>query len=332
MVNTIELPRKPQSRKGKQKVYADNVRLYLRDIGRVPLLTHAQELQLSRQVQSMMSLRANKEQLTQNLGSEPSLQAWAEEAQCDVTTLVEKLELGQKAKERMITANLRLVVTIAKKYKDRNLEFLDLIQEGTLGLERAAEKYDPKRGYRFSTYAYWWIRQGITRGIAEQGRTIRLPIYLTEHFNKIKRTQRELSQSLGRSPSTAEIAQALSLSTEKVREYLQLSQHTLSIDLKIGDDQDNTIGDFIETSGPSPEEYVNDKTLTESLQQWLTVLTPQQRKVLTLRFGLLDGNELSLAEVGRQMSISRERVRQLQKDAISRLQRDNPDIADYLMS
>ncbi|WP_299403203.1 RNA polymerase sigma factor, RpoD/SigA family [Acaryochloris sp. IP29b_bin.148] len=321
----------PHQRNSRQNM-ADNVRLYLREIGRFPLLTPSQELQLGRAVQERVALQALKEQLTQDTGGEPSLEHWAKAADLEVSELAAKLEQGQTAKQAMITANLRLVVTIAKKYKDRNLEFLDLIQEGTLGLERAAEKYDPQKGFRFSTYAYWWIRQGITRAIAEQSRTIRLPIYLTEHFNKIKRTQRELSQSLGRSPTTAEIAQALSLPSEKVREYLQLAHHTLSIDLKLGDDQDHAIVDFIETSDPLPEDFVTGTTLTESLQQFLGVLTPQQREVLTLRYGLIDGRELSFAAVGRRMDISRERVRQLQKTAFSKLQKHKLDIADYLVS
>lgn len=322
----------PPPHRDSKRNMQDNVRLYLRDIGRFPLLTPAQELQLGRTVQERVALQALKEQLTQDIGVEPSLEQWAKAADLDVSELAAKLKQGQKAKQAMITANLRLVVTIAKKYKDRNLEFLDLIQEGTLGLERAAEKYDPQKGFRFSTYAYWWIRQGITRAIAEQSRTIRLPIYLTEHFNKIKRTQRELSQSLGRSPTTAEIAQALSLTPEKVREYLHLSHHTLSIDRKIGDDQDQALVDFIEASNPLPEDFVTGTTLTESLQQLLGILTPQQREVLTLRYGLTDGRELSLTAVGRRMDISRERVRQLQKAALSQLQKHKLDIADYLVS
>ncbi|QUY45663.1 RNA polymerase sigma factor, RpoD/SigA family [Acaryochloris marina] len=310
----------------------DNVRLYLREIGRYPLLTPTQELQFGREVQAMMELQGLKQKLAQDNEVEPSMETWAEAADLEVSELEAKLDQGKKAKQAMITGNLRLVVTIAKKYKDHNLEFLDLIQEGTLGLERAAEKYDPQRGFRFSTYAYWWIRQGITRAIADQSRTIRLPIYLTEYFNKIKRAQRELSQSLGRSPTTSEIAQALSLPPEKVREYLQLSHHTLSIDLKIGDDQDNSIVDFIEASNPLPEEFVTGKTLSESLQQLLTTLTPQQREVLTLRYGLIDDRQLSLAAVGRRMDISSERVRQLQMDALKRLQKHKPAIADYLVS
>lgn len=322
----------PPPHRDSRRNMQDNVRLYLRDIGRFPLLTPSQELQLGRTVQERVALQALKEQLTQDIGVEPSLEQWAKAADLDVSELEAKLKQGQTAKQAMITANLRLVVTIAKKYKDRNLEFLDLIQEGTLGLERAAEKYDPQKGFRFSTYAYWWIRQGITRAIAEQSRTIRLPIYLTEHFSKIKRTQRELSQSLGRSPTTTEIAQALSLTPEKVREYLHLSHHTLSIDLKIGDDQDQAIVDFIEASDPLPEDFVTGTTLTASLQQLLGVLTPQQREVLTLRYGLIDGRELTLAAVGRRMDISRERVRQLQKAALSQLQKHKLDIADYLVS
>lgn len=321
-----------QYQASKRNYTVDNVRQYLLNIGRYPLLTPAQELQLGREVQMMVALLDLKDQLTNEAGIEPSMQTWAQAAHLESVVLESQLVQGRKAKQKMITANLRLVVVIAKKYKDRNLEFLDLIQEGTLGLERAAEKFDPQRGYRFSTYAYWWIRQGITRAIADQGRTIRLPIYLTEHFNKIKKTRRELSQSLGRNPTTEEIAQALSLPSDKVREYLHLSHHTLSIDHKIGDDQDDTIVNFIEATDPLPEEFVKDRLLTESLQQLLAALTPQQREVLILRYGLIDGSELTLAAVGRQMSISRERVRQLQKSAISHLQKHKPEMADYLIS
>ncbi|QUY45496.1 RNA polymerase sigma factor, RpoD/SigA family [Acaryochloris marina] len=321
-----------QYRASKRNNSVDNVRQYLRDIGRYPLLTPDQELQLGREVQTMMALLDLRDQLTNEAGIEPSIQTWAQAAHLESTVLESQLEQGRKAKQKMITANLRLVVVIAKKYNDRNLELLDLIQEGTLGLGRAAEKYDPKRGYRFSTYAYWWIRQGITRAIADQGRTIRLPIYLTEHFNKIKKTRRELSQSLGRIPTTEEIAQALSLAPEKVREYLRLSFHTLSLDIKVGEDQDCSLAEFIESEDPLPEEFVNQQTLPSIIHFLLAILTIQQREAITLRYGLLDGNERSLAEVGRQMDISRERVRQLLKDAIDRLQKSNPDIADYFVS
>lgn len=314
---------------GTQKLSTDNVRLYLRDIGRVPLLSPAQELELGRQIQAMMSLLALKEQLIQRDEDEPSLQVWAQAAQIEVTELKSQLKQGQKAKQQMITANLRLVVMIAKKYTDRNLEFLDLIQEGTLGLQRGVEKFDPQKGYRFSTYAYWWIRQGITRAIAEQGRTIRIPIHVTEKLNKIKRTQRDLSQSLGRTPTTAEVGQALSLSTEQIREYFSLTQHTLSLDLRVGDDQDKTMTDFLEAEDPLPEEVATQQALQQSIQQLVATLPTPQQEILRLRYGLDDGKGLTLAAISRQMGISRERVRQIQQKALQHLRQQKDSVQDY---
>ncbi|QUY45498.1 RNA polymerase sigma factor, RpoD/SigA family [Acaryochloris marina] len=332
MTELIKRSKHNQSGVGKQKIVTDNVRLYLREIGRVPLLTHAQELQLSRQVQIMVSLQALKEQLTQSLGVAPSLQIWAEEAQCEISLLEEQLAQGQQAKQRMITANLRLVVVIAKKYQDRNLEFLDLIQEGTLGLARAVEKFDPQRGYRFSTYAYWWIRQGITRAIAEQGRTVRLPVHCFEKLNKIKRAQRQLSQSLGRSPTPAEIGKELSIGVEEVLESLRIAQHTLSLDHRVGDDQDQTVGDFIESEGPQPEQLVTQQLFYQSINQLLDSLPNQQRDVLILRYGLIDGQVHTLAAIGRRMGVSRERVRQIQQQAIKNLQKHKEGMQDFLAS
>lgn len=330
MIHTLKPPKPNQSRVGKQKVVTDNVRLYLREISRVPLLTHAQELQLSQQVQTMVSLQALREQLTQHLGVEPSLEILAKETQCDVATLTSQLEQGCKAKQQLVTANLRLVVAVAKKYKDRNLEFLDLIQEGTLGLVRAVEKFDPQRGYRFSTYAYWWIRQGITRAISEQGRTVRLPVHMTEKLNKIKQTQRELSQTLGQTPTVVEIGHALSLPTEQIMESLSLGQHTLSLDHKVGEDQDQTVGEYIESEGPLPEQFVTQKSLHQSIHQLVAALPNQQREVLLLRYGLIDGKGHTLASIGRRMGVSRERIRQIEQQAIKSLQKHRESMQDFL--
>ena len=321
-----------QTNNSNQKFTADMVRTYLREIGRVPLLTREQEIVYGKQVQQMMSLLEAKDTLATSLNQEPSLQEWADSVQMTPPALSEAFRRGQRAKQKMIEANLRLVVAIAKKYQKRNLEFLDLIQEGTLGLERGVEKFDPMRGYKFSTYAYWWIRQAITRAIAQQGRAIRLPIHITEKLNKIKKVQRELAQKLGRSATPAEIAQALELDTSQIREYLTIARQPISLDVRVGDNQDTELSDLLEDDGPSPEHYITQESLRQDLDDLLEELTPQQRQVLTLRFGLVDGNALSLAKVGEQLNLSRERVRQLERQALDQLRRHRANVREYLAS
>ena len=311
---------------------ADMVRTYLHEIGRVPLLTHEQEIVFGKQVQQMMALLDTKQALSETLDREPTKAEWSEAAKLSEDELDKVMLTGQRAKQKMIAANLRLVVAIAKKYQKRNLEFLDLIQEGTLGLERGVEKFDPVRGYKFSTYAYWWIRQAITRAIAQQARTIRLPIHITEKLNKIKKVQRELTQQLGRSPNPTEIGEVLELEPAQIREFLMLSRQPVSLELRIGDNQDTELQDLLEDENASPEMFATQESLRQDLENMLAELTPQQREVLVLRFGLTDGNELSLAKVGQRMNISRERVRQLERQALDHLRRRRANIKGYLAS
>jgi RNA polymerase nonessential primary-like sigma factor len=314
------------------RYHGDTIRAYLHEIGRVPLLTHEEEISFGKQVQQMMKLQELKEKIQQERETTINNSEWAEQAQISEVDLKRILQKGAAAKKRMIEANLRLVVAIAKKYQKRNLEFLDLIQEGSLGLERGVEKFDPTRGYKFSTYAYWWIRQAITRAIAQQARSIRLPIHITEKLNKIKKTQRELSQELGRSPTTLEIAQALSLEPSQIREYLNISRQPISLDVRVGDNQDTELSELLEDASISPESYTVQNNLRQELQGILAELTPQQRHVLTLRFGLEGDAEMSLAKVGEILNLSRERVRQLEHQALSHLRRCHGSFRDYVAS
>lgn len=307
---------------------ADMVRNYLHEIGRVPLLTHEQEIVYGKQVQKMMTLLAEKE----DKSSELSLKEWAANVQLSEIELNRIIKQGERAKRKMIEANLRLVVAIAKKYQKRNMEFLDLIQEGSLGLERGVEKFDPTRGYKFSTYAYWWIRQAITRAIAQQARTIRLPIHITEKLNKIKKTQRELAQKLGRSAEVSEIAQELDLTPEQIREYLSIARQPVSLDVRVGENQDTELSELLEDDGISPDRYATQQLLRQDLYSLMADLSPQQQEVIALRFGLDDGNELSLAKIGQRMSISRERVRQLEHQALAQLRRRRNYVREYVAS
>jgi RNA polymerase nonessential primary-like sigma factor len=295
-----------------------------------------------------------RDRLTSHLGYRPSLERWALDAgvpiedlkptlsqgkrqwaqlaQMPVSELEEIMAEGTRAKEHMIKANLRLVVSVAKKYQNRGLELLDLIQEGTLGLERAVEKFDPTKGYRFSTYAYWWIRQGITRAIATQSRTIRLPVHITEKLNKIKKAQRKLSQENGRTPTVDDIARELDMTAPQVREVLLRVPRSVSLETKVGKERDTELGDLLEADSISPEDMLMRESLRRDLQQLMTDLTSRERDVIQMRFGLGDGNPYSLAEIGRALDLSRERVRQIESKALQKLRQPKRRnrIRDYL--
>ena len=309
----------------------DLVRSYLRDIGRVPLLSHEQEITLGRQVQELMALEELREELTMRSGGEePSEAQLAEAAGLAPAQLKRRLQGGRRAKERMVAANLRLVVSVAKKYTKRNMELLDLIQEGTIGLVRGVEKFDPTRGYKFSTYAYWWIRQGITRAIAEKSRTIRLPIHITETLNKLKKAQRELSQELGRTPTVGELAVAAELPEEEVKDLLCRARQPVSLETKVGDGEDTELLDLLAGEGAGPEEMVTGECLKGDLRALLEQLPELQARVLRLRYGMEGDEPMSLTGIGRILGISRDRVRNLERDGLAGLRRLSPAVEAYV--
>lgn len=297
-----------------------------------------------------------QERLTSELGHRPSFERWAKNAGMQVLELKQMLSQGKRrwaeianltvgeleklqsqglqAKEHMIKANLRLVVSVAKKYQNRGLELLDLVQEGTLGLERAVEKFDPTKGYRFSTYAYWWIRQGITRAIATSSRTIRLPVHITEKLNKIKKAQRKIAQEKGRTPTLEDLAVELEMTPTQVREVLLRVPRSVSLETKVGKDKDTELGELLETDGITPEDMLMRESLQRDLQNLLADLTTRERDVILMRFGLADGHPYSLAEIGRALDLSRERVRQIESKALQKLRQPKRRnlIRDYLES
>ena len=309
----------------------DLVRSYLRDIGRVPLLSHEQEITLGRQVQELMAIEEQREELRLRAGGEdPTDDQLAEAAQLTPQQLKKRLRSGQRAKERMVAANLRLVVSVAKKYTKRNMELLDLIQEGTIGLVRGVEKFDPTRGYKFSTYAYWWIRQGITRAIAEKSRTIRLPIHITETLNKLKKGQRELSQELGRTPTVTELAEFVELPEEEVKDLLCRARQPVSLETKVGDGDDTELLDLLAADGTQPEELVDGECLRSDMRDLLDQLPELQGRVLKMRYGIGFEEPMSLSSIARELEMSRDRARSLERRAHEEMRRLSQQMGAYL--
>ena len=309
----------------------DLVRSYLRDIGRVPLLSHEQEITLGRQVQELVALEELEQELEMRAGgSKPDHDQLAQAAQLTPQQLKKRLRSGQRAKERMVAANLRLVVSVAKKYTKRNMELLDLIQEGTIGLVRGVEKFDPTRGYKFSTYAYWWIRQGITRAIAEKSRTIRLPIHITETLNKLKKGQRELSQELGRTPTVTELAEFVELPEEEVKDLLCRARQPVSLETKVGDGDDTELLDLLAADGTQPEELVDGECLRSDMRDLLDQLPELQGRVLKMRYGIGLEEPMSLSSIARELEMSRDRARSLERRAHEEMRRLSQQMGAYL--
>ena len=310
----------------------DLVRSYLRDIGRVPLLSHEQEITLGRQVQDLMVLENIEAELESNLGKKPEVDLFAEKAGISSPQLIKKLKSGRRAKERMVAANLRLVVSVAKKYTKRNMELLDLIQEGTIGLVRGVEKFDPTRGYKFSTYAYWWIRQGITRAIAEKSRSIRLPIHITEMLNKLKNGQRELSQELSRTPSIKELSEYVELPENDVKDLMSRAGQPVSLETKIGDGEDTILLDLLSNEIDLPSEQIENDCMKGDLESLLEQLPELQNRMLRMRYGMDGDDPMSLTGIGRVLGISRDRVRNLERDGLRGLRKAGESVQAYMAS
>ena len=310
----------------------DLVRSYLRDIGRVPLLSHEQEITLGRQVQDLMVLENLEIELESDLGEKPDISFFAEKAGISTNQLKKKLKSGRRAKERMVAANLRLVVSVAKKYTKRNMELLDLIQEGTIGLVRGVEKFDPTRGYKFSTYAYWWIRQGITRAIAEKSRSIRLPIHITEMLNKLKKGQRELSQELSRTPTLKELSEYVELPEDDVKDLMSKAGQPVSLETKIGDGEDTILLDLLSNEIDMPSEQIESDCMKGDLESLLEQLPELQNRVLRMRYGMDGDDPMSLTGIGRVLGISRDRVRNLERDGLRGLRKAGESVEAYMAS
>ena len=309
----------------------DPVRMYLKEIGKVPLLSAEEEIQLAEQMEAG-NIASEKIAILKNRMEDTSEEE-KEELKAEIKVQQRIVDKGSDAKKRLAEANLRLVVSIAKRYVGRGMLFLDLIQEGNLGLIKAVEKFDYTKGYKFSTYATWWIRQAITRAIADQARTIRIPVHMVETINKLIRVSRQLLQELGREPSPEEIAAEMNMPVERVREILKISQEPVSLETRIGEEEDSHLGDFIKDDNvPVPADAAAFTLLKEQLEEVLGTLTEREQKVLTLRFGLEDGRARTLEEVGKEFNVTRERIRQIEAKALRKLRHPSRSrkLKDYL--
>ena len=309
---------------GPKGVYTeDSIRVYLQEIGRIRLLRPDEEIELARKIADLLQLEELAAQFETDHGHYPDTKEWAALVEMPLIKFRRRLMLGRRAKEKMVQSNLRLVVSIAKKYMNRGLSFQDLIQEGSLGLIRAAEKFDHEKGYKFSTYATWWIRQAITRAIADQSRTIRLPVHLYETISRIKKTTKTLSQEFGRKPTEEEIAESMEMTIEKLRFIAKSAQLPISLETPIGKEEDSRLGDFIEADIENPEQDVAKNLLREDLEGVLATLSPRERDVLRLRYGLDDGRMKTLEEIGQIFDVTRERIRQIEAKALRKLRHPN---------
>ena len=311
----------------------DPVRMYLKEIGKVPLLSAEEEIELAQKMEAGAVAIEKIQIMTSRIEEEEVSEAEADELREEIKTLQKDVDFGSEAKKRLAEANLRLVVSIAKRYVGRGMLFLDLIQEGNLGLIKAVEKFDYRKGYKFSTYATWWIRQAITRAIADQARTIRIPVHMVETINKLIRVSRQLLQELGREPSPEEIAEEMNMPVDRVREILKISQEPVSLETPIGEEEDSHLGDFIKDDNvPVPADAAAFTLLKEQLEEVLGTLTEREQKVLTLRFGLEDGRARTLEEVGKEFNVTRERIRQIEAKALRKLRHPSRSrkLKDYL--
>jgi len=314
------------------KISGDSVRSYLKDIGRIPLLEHDEEILLGRQVQKLMKIEEERKSLEEVHERKIDDHELCEMTSSDWKVIRKDLRQGRKAKDKMVTANLRLVVSVAKKYTKRNMDLLDIIQEGTIGLIRGVEKFDPGRGYKFSTYAYWWIRQGITRAIAEKSRAIRLPIHVTENLNKLKKAQRELSQEKGYMPSVFELSDHLGFSVDEIKDLMCKARQPASLETKIGENRDTALIDLLEDESQFPEFLLETKFMKESLRSLIEELPDMQAAVISMRYGI--GSEIhepmSMTAIGQVLNMSRDRVRTLENKGLRALREISENMKAYL--